>query len=77
MKYNLICTSYTETPNGLVLRNNWIEVAEDDFQLMEILNNFSIDTTFPYPSKNSVSEILTGKMGLDNVIIHARLLRFL
>ena len=80
--YQVICTSYNETKKGLVLRDNWIEafIDSDDFsadlQLMNFLTNFQISTDFKYPSKNSISNILEGRMRLDKVVIHVRIVRF-
>ena len=74
--YNLICTSYNETEQGLVLRNNWIEEAYNDDSLNEIIKKWQLPDDFRYPSRNSISNILTGKMELDNVVIHVRIIRF-
>jgi hypothetical protein len=35
--YRLICTSYNETEQGLVLRNNWIEEVMDDDHLLSFI----------------------------------------
>ena len=74
--YNLICTSYNETEQGLVLRNNWVEIASDNESLNEIIKKWQLPDDFKYPSRNSISSILQGKMELDNVIIHVRIIRF-
>ena len=74
--YNLICTSYNETEQGLVLRNNWVEIASNNESLNEIIKKWQLPDDFKYPSRNSISSILQGKMELDNVIIHARIIRF-
>lgn len=74
--YSLICTSYNETEQGLVLRDNWIEKAYNDDSLIEIIKKWQLLDDFEYPSRNSISNILEGKMELDNVIIHARIIRF-
>ena len=74
--YNLICTSYNETEQGLVLRNNWVEIASNNESLNEIIKKWQLPDDFRYPSRNSISNILTGKMELDNVVIHVRIIRF-
>ena len=33
-----ICTSYTKTDKGLVLRNNWIETLEEEYLEMFYIN---------------------------------------
>lgn len=43
--YQLICTSYNETEQGLVLRNNWTEEVLNDkqmFNLIELVYKASI-----------------------------------
>jgi hypothetical protein len=80
--YQVICTSYNETKKGLVLRQNWIQTFEnsndnsEDFQLIEFLNRFRIPTDFKYPSRNSITDVLTGRMDLDGVVLHVRIVRF-
>ena len=74
--YNLICTSYNETEQGLVLRNNWIEEAYNDDSLNEIIKKWQLPDDFKYLPKNCISNILEGKMELDNVIIHVIIVRF-
>lgn len=74
--YNLICTSYNETEQGLVLRNNWVEIASNNESLNEIIKKWQLPDDFEYPSRNNISSILQGKMELDNVIIHVRIIRF-
>ena len=74
--YTVIITSYNETKQGLVLRNNWIDVFTNDNQLTEYLEKFKIPLDFKYPSKNSVSDILIGEMELDNVCVHVRIVKF-
>lgn len=74
--FKLICTSYNETQNGLVLRNNWMENCENDSHLSELINKWELPDDFTYPSKGSISNILCGKMDLPNVQIHVRIIRF-
>ena len=75
--YNLICTSYNEQQDGsLQLRINWIEYNFTDEQLLELIDMWSLPKDFPYPSKGSISNILVGKMKIDNVVIHVRIVRF-
>jgi hypothetical protein len=74
--YQLICTSYNQTENGLVLRNNWTEESITDEKLVELINKWQLPNDFKYPSINSVSKILEGKMELDNVVVHVRIIRF-
>ena len=74
--YQLICTSYNETEQGLVLRNNWTEECFSDKTLSELIEKWQLPDDFKYPSHNSVSKILHGKMGIDNVVIHVRIVRF-
>jgi hypothetical protein len=74
--YQLICTSYTETEQGLVLRNNWIEAVLDDKYMLELIEKWQLPNDFKYPSKGSISNIIHGKMDVDKVIIHVRIVRF-
>jgi len=74
--YQLICTSYNETEQGLVLRNNWTEPVLDDVDLSAIIRRWELPDDFTYPTKGSISSILQGKMDMDNVIIHVRIVRF-
>lgn len=74
--YQLICTSYNETKQGLVLRNNWIETVENDEKLIEIIKCWELPNDFKYPARNSISNILHGKMKIDSVVIHIRIIRF-
>lgn len=75
--YQVICTSYTETEQGLVLRNNWIETVSGDADMVKFIDKYQLPNDFPYPSKSSISNILIGKMSnVDNVVIHARIVRF-
>lgn len=74
--YELICTSYNETEQGLVLRNNWIEDSVTDEELTELIEKWQLPNDFKYPSKNSITPILEGKMELDNVAVHVRIVRF-
>lgn len=74
--YQLICTSYTETEQGLVLRNNWIESVFDNDYMLELVEKWQLPSDFKYPAKNSISNVLEGKMGIDNLVIHVRIVRF-
>ena len=80
--YCVISTTYNVTENGLVLRQNWVDNFEDqsnmsaDVQLSDYLTKYGIPLDFPYPSKNSVSDIMSGVSELENVIIHVRIVRF-
>jgi len=82
--YKLICTSYdvinffenSNPEQSLVLRDNWIEENYDDTMLIEFCERFKIDTDFKYPSKGTVSPILVGKMELDGVQLHVRIIKF-
>ena len=69
--YTVIITSYNETKQGLVLRNNWTNVFTNEY-----LEKFKIPLDFKYPSKNSISDILIGEMELDNVCVHVRIVKF-
>ena len=74
--YTVIITSYNETKQGLVLRNNQTNVFTNDNELTEYLEKFKIPLDFKHPSKNSVSDILIGEMELDNVCVHVRIVKF-
>jgi len=81
--YTLLCTSYnviedenTITKTSLILRNNWSEEIFTDTELIDFCDKFEIDTDFKYPSKGTVSPILIGKMEIDNVELHIRIVRF-
>jgi len=74
--YQLICSSYTETEQGSVLRNNWIEAVMDDNRMLELIEKWQLPNDFRYPGKGSISDVLEGKMDIDNVIIHVRIVRF-
>ena len=74
--YQLICTSFTKTKNGLVLRNNWIEGVMSDKDLLEIVEKWKLPQDFKYQSKNSISNCLEGKMDIENVVIHVRIIKF-
>lgn len=71
--YQIICTSYTETEKGLVLRNNWVEPCVSDENLKFLIKKYNLPNDFPYPIKGSISDILCGKMDLENVVIHIRI----
>lgn len=66
-----ICTSYTKTDKGLVLRNNWIDVILDEDHLKDYLSIFGIEVP---KKKLKISDILEGEMDLENVVIHIRIL---
>ena len=74
--FQLICTSYNKTEQGLVLRNNWIENNLTSDRLIELINKWELPDDFQYPLKRSISNVLCGKMDIDNVIIHVRIIRF-
>lgn len=74
--YKLICTSYTETEQGLVLRNNWIESVFDNDYMLGFINKWKLPSDFKYPAKNSISNVLEGKMDIYNIVIHVRIVRF-
>ena len=76
--YQLICTSYNETKEGLVLRNNWIETVNNDEQLLELVQkwNLPLPEDFKNFSKNTISNILEGKMVLYSIPIHVRIVCF-
>jgi hypothetical protein len=74
--YQLICTSYTEAEQGLVLRNNWIEAVFDDKYMLDLIEKWQLPNDFKYPAKGSISSILHGKMDIDKVVIHVRIVRF-
>jgi len=66
----LICTSYNNTENGLVLRNNWIEEYS-----IESLNKWNI-LEYKISPETGLSHILKGIMEIPNVIIHVRILEY-
>ena len=80
-----ICTSYNKTDKGLVLRNNWVdEVGMVEYELKEYLSNYFENTEeLIYVVKSSLlkvegkgySEVIEGKMSLDNVVIHIRIVK--
>ena len=80
-----ICTSYNKTDKGLVLRNNWVdEVGMVEYELKEYLSNYFENTeALIYVVKSSLlkvegkgySEVIEGKMSLDNVVIHIRIVK--
>ena len=74
--YQLICTSYNETEQGLVLRNNWIEAVFNDKYMLELIKKWQLPDDFQYPSKGSISSTLCGKMKLENVALHIRIIHF-
>lgn len=77
-----ICTSYSKTDKGLILRNNWTEKLKGFTHLTEFLENFKISSNHyevgrlfrAYELKRSfVSNIIEGEMELDNVVVHIRI----
>ena len=73
--FQLICTSYNETEQGLVLRNNWIEENVSPSYLQDLLGKWQI-TDFQFQKNGSISKIYVGKMELDKVELHVRVVRF-
>lgn len=72
----LICNSYNVVDGEkLQLRNSWIEECPKDSNLTELCEKWKVDMDFPYPSKDSISNILVGEMELPNVVIHFRIVR--
>lgn len=76
-----LCTSYTQTDKGLVLRNNWVDSLGEDY-LKEFLSkyinsldelNYCVKSTLLKLESKGYSEVLEGKMDLDNVVIHIRI----
>jgi len=65
--YQLICTTYNETEQGLVLRNNWTEAAFDDDYILDLVEKWHLPKDFQYPGKGSISNILCGRMDIENV----------
>jgi hypothetical protein len=73
--FQIICTSYNETEQGLVLRNNWIEENVTPSYFQDLLGKWEI-SNYEFQKCGSVSKIYTGKMQLDKVVIHIRVVRF-
>ena len=79
-----ICTSYNKTDKGLVLRSNWIDEIVNIEHLKEFLSKFIDVKQTEYITKSikrskennffRVSDIIEGKMELDNVVIHIRII---
>ena len=79
-----ICTSYNKTDKGLVLRNNWIDEIVNIEYLKEFLGKFIDVEQTEYITESikrskekdifRVSHIIEGKMELDNVVIHIRII---
>lgn len=79
-----ICTSYTQTDKGLVLRSSWIDnIGMLGHELKEFLATYFLNPEeLEYVVKSTMlkmetkgySEILEGKMSLDNVVIHIRII---
>jgi len=74
--YQLVCTSYNETEQGLVLRNSWIEAVINDQFMLELVKKWQLPDDFKYPSKGSISNVLEGRMQLEGVVIHVRMIKF-
>lgn len=66
----LICTSYTKTEKGLVLRNNWTEAFSQD-----TLDNWLIAYS-SYLDRDKISKVYEGTMDLENVVVHVRVVNF-
>ena len=77
-----ICTSYTKTDKGLVLRNNWIETLEEEYLEMFLSKflkdksnlEFEVRTVKLFIKAKKIPNIIEGETELDNVIIHIRIL---
>lgn len=69
----LICTSYTETEQGLVLRNNWIEDVHSYEHLTTLIENWKLPIKIGDSIKTPISDIIEGKMSIQNVKIHIRI----
>lgn len=75
-----LCTSYKQTAKGLVLRNNWVEDIKD--QLEDFLSKFIEEEELNYQLRvipellqyKNHSHIIEGKMDLENVVIHIRII---
>lgn len=75
-----LCTSYNQTAKGLVLRNNWVEDIRD--QLEDFLSKYIEGDELKYQTnyvlvtlqQKNHSYIIEGKMELDNVVIHIRII---
>lgn len=68
----MICTSYNVSPEGkLTLRNNWLEAYAD-----WVLKAWEIDPSkiTGKGKKGTVSDILEGRMAIENVVVHVRIL---
>ncbi len=73
--FQLICTSYNETEQGLVLRNNWIEENVTPSYFQDLLGKWQI-TDYQFQIGGTISKIYIGKMELDKVVLHIRVVRF-
>lgn len=79
MRRILICTTYTKTKKGLVLRTNWTEQYHPD-----ILRTWNIDPLICADTEGNkfeftdigLSNILEGRLDLDNIVIHVRILNY-
>ena len=72
--FTMICTTYTVTKYGLILRNNWTEenVSVDYQQIL--FEKYKLPE-YAYQKTGSISKIYEGKMELDNVVIHVRVIK--
>ena len=78
-----LCTTYTKTNKGLLLRNNWIDEIRDFFHLNDYLRNYlereetdyNTDSIKQKTEKKEfiLSNIIEGQTELDNVVIHIRI----
>ena len=79
-----LCTTYTKTNKGLLLRNNWIDEIRDFFHLNDYLRNYlereetdyNTDSIKQKTEKKEfiLSNIIEGQTELDNVVIHIRII---
>jgi len=67
----LVCTSYSETEYGLILRNNWVEDYSEDK-----LEKWGIEKYRLSDINQHMSDIMEGRMELPNTVIHVRFLSF-
>lgn len=59
--YQLICTLYTETEQGLVLRNNWIKAVLDDNYILKLIENGNYQMILNIQRKVQFQVFCTGK----------------
>lgn len=73
MEAKLICTTYTKEADGrLVFRNDWDEKVFSLIHLNELLFTFDILPVKELPTR--LSRVYKGKMSIDNVVVHVRIL---